>query len=151
MLTQAANHLLPLAHPVNDLRHAINSRRDARSTISASRDQWHENETRRWEEYDRDHGAPARSRATRIESAAVSISGPFWGRSRRPTTDSPPRTNDTNIGRRIHAESPCLLPVFDPSKGLLTSRSPTSTSTGLSRTREAGWTSIRLPPGLLGQ
>jgi hypothetical protein len=29
MLTQAANHLLPLAHPANDLRHAINSRRDA--------------------------------------------------------------------------------------------------------------------------
>jgi hypothetical protein len=27
--TQAANHLLPLAHPPNDLRHAINSRRDA--------------------------------------------------------------------------------------------------------------------------
>jgi hypothetical protein len=26
LLTQAANHLLPLAHPANDLRHAINSR-----------------------------------------------------------------------------------------------------------------------------
>jgi hypothetical protein len=38
LLTQAANHLLPLAHPVNDLRHAINSRRDARSSINASRD-----------------------------------------------------------------------------------------------------------------
>jgi hypothetical protein len=29
LLTQAANHLLPLAHPANDLRHAINNRRDA--------------------------------------------------------------------------------------------------------------------------
>jgi hypothetical protein len=29
LFTQAANHLLPLAHPPNDLRHAINSRRDA--------------------------------------------------------------------------------------------------------------------------
>jgi hypothetical protein len=38
LLTQAANHLLPFAHPTNDLCHAINSRRDTRSTISASRD-----------------------------------------------------------------------------------------------------------------
>jgi hypothetical protein len=37
LLTQAVNHLLPLAHPTNDLCHAINSRQDARSTISASR------------------------------------------------------------------------------------------------------------------
>jgi hypothetical protein len=29
LFTQAANHLLPLAHPPNDLRHAINSHRDA--------------------------------------------------------------------------------------------------------------------------
>jgi hypothetical protein len=36
LFTQAANHLLPLAHPPNDLRHAINSRRDARSSINAS-------------------------------------------------------------------------------------------------------------------
>jgi hypothetical protein len=28
LLTQAANHLLPIAHPLNDLHHAINSRRD---------------------------------------------------------------------------------------------------------------------------
>jgi hypothetical protein len=52
LLTQAANHLLPLAHPANDLCHAINSRRDARSTISASSDRWHENEIRHREEYD---------------------------------------------------------------------------------------------------
>jgi hypothetical protein len=26
LLTQVANHLLPLAHPMNDLRHSINSR-----------------------------------------------------------------------------------------------------------------------------
>jgi hypothetical protein len=38
MLTRAANHLLPLAHPPSDLRHAINSRRDARSSINASRE-----------------------------------------------------------------------------------------------------------------
>jgi hypothetical protein len=38
LLTQAANHLLRLAHPPNDLRHAINSRRDARSSINASRE-----------------------------------------------------------------------------------------------------------------
>jgi hypothetical protein len=29
ILTQEANHLLPLAHPPNEMCHAINSRRDA--------------------------------------------------------------------------------------------------------------------------
>jgi hypothetical protein len=38
LLTRAANHLLPLAHPPSDLQHAINSRRDARSSINASCD-----------------------------------------------------------------------------------------------------------------
>jgi hypothetical protein len=61
LFTQAANHLLPLAHPPNDLRHTINSRRDARSSINASRERRHENEIRRREEYDRDHDIPARS------------------------------------------------------------------------------------------
>jgi hypothetical protein len=36
LFTRAANHLLPLSHPPSDLRHAINSRRDARSSINAS-------------------------------------------------------------------------------------------------------------------
>jgi hypothetical protein len=64
LLTRAANHLLPNAHPSSDLRHAINSRRDARSSINASRNRRHENEIRHHEEYDRDHGVPARSRST---------------------------------------------------------------------------------------
>jgi hypothetical protein len=38
LLTRAANHLLPIAHPPSDLRHTINSRRDARSSIDASCD-----------------------------------------------------------------------------------------------------------------
>jgi hypothetical protein len=59
LLTRAANHLLPLVLPPSDLRHAINSQRDARSSINASHDQRHENEIRRREEYDRDHGVPA--------------------------------------------------------------------------------------------
>jgi hypothetical protein len=67
LLTRAANHLLPLAHPPSDLRHAINSRRDARSSINTSHERRHENEIRRREEYDRDHGIPARSQATRVE------------------------------------------------------------------------------------
>jgi hypothetical protein len=46
LFTRAANHLLPLAHPPSDLRHAINSRRDARSSINASRECRHENEIR---------------------------------------------------------------------------------------------------------
>jgi hypothetical protein len=47
LLTRAANHLLPLAHPPSDLRHAINSRWDVRSSINASRERRHENEIRR--------------------------------------------------------------------------------------------------------
>jgi hypothetical protein len=47
LLTRAANHLLPLAHPPSDLRHTINSRRDAWSSINALRKRRHENEIRR--------------------------------------------------------------------------------------------------------
>jgi hypothetical protein len=36
LLTRATNHLLPLAHPPSDLRHAINSQRDTWSSINAS-------------------------------------------------------------------------------------------------------------------
>jgi hypothetical protein len=90
LLTQADNHLLPLAHPTNDLRHTINSRRYTRSNISASCNRRQKNEIRRQEEYDRDHGVLAHSRATRIESATASTNSPVWGWSRRPNTDSPP-------------------------------------------------------------
>jgi hypothetical protein len=38
LFTRAANHLLPLAHLPSDLRHAINSWRDALSSINASRE-----------------------------------------------------------------------------------------------------------------
>jgi hypothetical protein len=47
LLTRATNHLLPIAHSPSDLCHAINSRRDARSSINASRDRWHVSEIRR--------------------------------------------------------------------------------------------------------
>jgi hypothetical protein len=80
LLTRAANHLLPLAHPPSDLWHAINSRWDARSSINASRERRHENEIRRRELYDRDHGVPARSQATRVESATASTGGTTRGR-----------------------------------------------------------------------
>jgi hypothetical protein len=91
LLTQAANHLLPLAHPPNDLRHAINSCRDARSSINASRERRHENEIRRREEYDRDHGIPTRSQATRTESTTASTGGTARGRPRNHNNYSPPR------------------------------------------------------------
>jgi hypothetical protein len=96
LLTRAANHLLPLAHPSSDLRHAINSRRDARSSINALRERRHENEIRRQEEYDRDHGVPARSHATRVESATASTSGTTRGRSRQHISNSPPRDRHHN-------------------------------------------------------
>src|SRR5688500_9655496 len=78
LFTRAANHLLPLAHPLSDLQHTINSRRDARSSINASRERRHENEIRRREEYDRDHGVPARSHATGMVSVKGKCAlGPF--------------------------------------------------------------------------
>src|SRR5699024_4325677 len=91
LFTQAANHLLPLAHSPNDLRHTINSRWDAWSSINASRERRHENEIRRREEYDRDHGIPARSQATRTESATASTGGTTRGRSRHHDNHYPPR------------------------------------------------------------
>jgi hypothetical protein len=91
LFTQATNHLLPLAHLPNDLRYAINSRRDARSSINASRERRHENEICRWEEYDRDHGIPARSQATRTKSATASTGGTTRGWSRHHDNYSPPR------------------------------------------------------------
>jgi hypothetical protein len=91
LFTQAANHLLPLAHPPNDLQHAINNRRDAQSSINASRERRHENEIRRREEYDRDHDIPARSQATRIESTTASTGGTTRGWSRHHDNHSPPR------------------------------------------------------------
>jgi hypothetical protein len=90
LFTQAAKHLLPLAHPLNDLRHAINSWRDARSSINASRERRHENKIRRREKYDRDHGIPSRSQATRTESATALTGGTTQGRSRHHDNYSPP-------------------------------------------------------------
>jgi hypothetical protein len=62
-----------------------------------------------------------------------------------------PRTNTTIVDRRIRVEYRRLLHVSGPFSGPLTSRSPRSTSTSPSRTREAGWLSTPLLPGLLGQ
>jgi hypothetical protein len=118
LLTQAANHLLPIAHPLSNLRHAINSRRDAQSSINASHDQRHKNEIRRWEEYDRDPDVPPQSHATRVESVMASTSGPFRGRSRRHITDSPPR--DQHHERRqedtcgVSTLTPCLWAIQWP-------------------------------------
>jgi hypothetical protein len=119
LLTRATNHLLPLAHPPSDLRHAINSRWDARSSINASRERRHENEIRHREEYDRDHGIPAQSQATRVESATSSTGGTTWGRSRHHVNNSLPR--DRHHHRRqedtcgVSALTPCLRAIQWPS------------------------------------
>jgi hypothetical protein len=144
LFTQAANHLLPLAHPSNDLRHAINSRQDARSSINASRERWHENEIHRWEEYDRDHGIPARSQATRTESATASTGSTTRGRSRTTTTTPLPGTDIILDDKKTRVECPPLLHALGPFNGPLTSRCPTSTNMNLSRIQEDGWPST--PP-----
>jgi hypothetical protein len=151
LFTQAANHLLPLAHPPNDLRHAINSRRDARSSINASRERRHENEIRRREEYDRDHGIPTRSQATRTESATASTGGTTQGRSRHHDNHSPPRKDIITGDKKTTVEYRRLLHASGPFNDPLTSRSPMSTNMNLSRIREAGWPSTPPSPELLGQ
>jgi hypothetical protein len=110
LLTRAANHLLPLAHPPSDLRHTINSRRDARSSINASHERRQENEIQRREEYDRDHDIPARSQATRFESATASTSGTTRGRSRQHIDNSPPW--DRHHNRR--QEDTCRVSALTP-------------------------------------
>jgi hypothetical protein len=53
--------------------------------------------------------------------------------------------------RRTHVEYRHSLRALGPFNGPLTSKSPTSTSTSLSRIREAGWLSTPPPPEPLGQ
>jgi hypothetical protein len=104
LFTRAANHLLPLAHPLSDLRHAINNRRDAHSSINASRERRHENEIQRREEYDRDYDIPTRSQATRTESATASTGG-TTGDDRGTTTTTPLPGTDVIINdKRTHVE-----------------------------------------------
>jgi hypothetical protein len=110
LLTQAAKHLLPLAHPANDLCHAINSRRDAQSFINASRDRRHGNEIRRWEEYDGitvyQHGvAPPELSRQQPQPVAHSEDG----RDDLPPTPLP-GTDVTNTGRRTRAGVSALTP-----------------------------------------
>jgi hypothetical protein len=62
-----------------------------------------------------------------------------------------PGTDTTIVDRRIRVEYRRLLYVLGPFSGPLTSRSPMSTSTSPSRTREAGWLSTPLLPRPLGQ
>jgi hypothetical protein len=118
LFTRAANHLLPLAHPPSDLRYAINSRRDARSSINASRERRHENEIRRREEYDRDHGIPARSQATRTESDTASTGGTTRGWSRHHDNHSPPRERHHHRRQEdtcgVSALTPCLKAIQWP-------------------------------------
>jgi hypothetical protein len=62
-----------------------------------------------------------------------------------------PGTNTTIVDKRTHVEYQRLLRVSGPFSGPQTSKSPTSTSTSLSRTQEAGWLSIPPLPGPLVQ
>jgi hypothetical protein len=62
-----------------------------------------------------------------------------------------PRTDTTIVDRRTRVEYRRSLRISGPFSGPLTSRSPTSTSMSLSRTREASWPSIPPLPGPLEQ
>jgi hypothetical protein len=77
------------------------------------------------------------------------------GDGRGSTSATPfPGTDTTIVDKRTRVEYLRSLRVsgpFCPFSGPQTSKSPTSTSTSLSRTREAGWLSISPLPGPLGQ
>jgi hypothetical protein len=62
-----------------------------------------------------------------------------------------PRIDTTVIDRKTRVGYLRSLHVLGPFNGPQTSRSPTSTNTSLSRTREAGWPSIQPLLGPLGQ
>jgi hypothetical protein len=151
LLARVANPLLPLAHPSSDLRYAINSRRDARSSINASRERRHENEIWCREEYDRDHGIPVRIRPPGLSRQRLQLAArPGDGRGSTSVTPLP-GTDTTIIDKRTRVEYPHSLHISGPFSGPQISKSPTSTSTNLSKTREAGWLSIPLLPRLPGQ
>jgi hypothetical protein len=67
------------------------------------------------------------------------------------STSPLPRTDIIIVDRKTHVECRRSLHVSGPSSGPLTSKSPTSTSTSLSRTREAGWLFTPPLPESLGQ
>jgi hypothetical protein len=72
------------------------------------------------------------------------------GDGRDDTSPTPlPRADTMNTDKKTHVGYPRLLRVSGPSNGPLTSKSPTSTSTSLSRTRGAGWPSTQPPPRTL--
>jgi hypothetical protein len=73
------------------------------------------------------------------------------GDGRGTTSTTPIPGTDINIvDRRTRAEYRRSLHVSKPFNGPLTSKSPTSTSTSLSRTREVGWLYTPPLPELLG-
>jgi hypothetical protein len=67
------------------------------------------------------------------------------------TSTAPLPGTDIIVDRRTHVEYRRSLHVSGPFSGPLTSKSPMSTSTSLSKTREAGWPSIPPLPEPLGQ
>jgi hypothetical protein len=157
ILTKAVNHLLPLVHATNEMCHDINRRRDAWSNINASHDSRHKEEMMQQEEYDRDHGAPTRSCATRAESTAASTNISTLGRSTRERQHDTRRHSLLRDRHRDHAledhqedRGTCgvstLSPCSEQFNGRLISKSQTSTSPSPSRIRAAGWLSTQSLP-----
>jgi hypothetical protein len=86
---------------------------------------------------------PSRSRL-RLEAP------PGSGRGTTTTTPLPGKDTITD-DKKTFMEYQRLLHALGPFYGPLTSKSPTSTNMNLRRIREAGWSSIPLPPEPLGQ
>jgi hypothetical protein len=109
-LTQAANHLLPLTHPNDNIYHHINSRRDTRASIEGSRTCRHKEELRHREEYKQDHGISRRLAIYQANSIIVSTNSPRLCRSARdrlkdPCCPSPPHDHCCDHDHNDHPEA----------------------------------------------
>jgi hypothetical protein len=109
LLTQAANHLLPLTHHPSDLRHTINTRRDARDDTKMRQGTGRNTigTMASWLEV-----TPPRLSWPQPQPVARSGDG------RDDTSATPlPGTGTMNDDRRIHVEYPRLLHISGQSNG----------------------------------
>jgi hypothetical protein len=130
LFTQAANHLLPLAHPPNDLRHTINSRRDAnggmKTKFAVGRSMTEIMASR------------LKARPPGLSRQQPQLAVPPGDGQGTTTTTPLPGTDVIPDDRRTRAEYPLLLRALGPSNGLPTSRYPMSTNMNLSRIQGVG-------------
>jgi hypothetical protein len=151
LLSQVANHLLPLTNPraICVTPSTVDEMHEAPSTLRTNDDMKMR------------YSAEKSMIGTMV--FWLEVTPPEWSRRRLQLVAQPedgrdgtsttplPRTGTTTVNRRTRVEYQRLLRVSGPSSGPQTSRSPMSTNTSLNRTREAGWLSTQPLPRPLRQ